>query len=98
MRTRFERRMADASWLRNDPNRVAGGLPFTESFFSTVAVLLAYADAERLIIETVTSPVPMTSTINRPAGGYSDLEDFDRTRAGDDRSEPRPFPGSLKAG
>ena len=28
--------MDDPSWLKNDPNRIAGGRPFTESFFTTV--------------------------------------------------------------
>lgn len=101
MQTRFARRMDDPSWLRNDPNKIAGGRPFTESYFATVAVLMAFADAERLIIETVRSPVPMTSTVQRPTANYTDLEDFDRgsqRAGGDDGGDSRAFSGSLKAG
>ena len=40
---------------------------------------MAFSEAERLVMECVESPVPMTSTtIQRPAGAYSDIENFDR--------------------
>jgi hypothetical protein len=65
IRSRFERRMSDMSWMKNDPNKIAGGRPFTESFYTTFAVLIAFADAERLTLETIHSPVPMTSSSAR---------------------------------
>lgn len=85
IRTRFERRIADLSWMRNDPNKIAGGRPFTESFYTTVAVLMAFADSERLAIETVHSPVPMTSSTARHllSNSFSDLEDLEREKRKD---------------
>jgi hypothetical protein len=77
IRSRFERRMSDLSWMRNDPNKIAGGRPFTESFFTTYAVLVAFADAERLSLETVHSPVPLTSTTSRVVFGNSNGEEGD---------------------
>lgn len=80
LRSRFENRMSDRAWLKNNPDRVAGGRPFTESFFATVAVLMAFADAERLMIECTQSPVPMTQTqFQRPAEGAGDFDDFERS-------------------
>jgi len=77
--SRFEGRMLDRSWLKNNPDKVAGGRPFTESYFATVAVLMAFSEAERLVMECVKSPVPMSSTtLQKPPGAYSDIEDFDR--------------------
>lgn len=107
LRSRFEGRLNDRSWLKNNPDRIAGGRPFTESFFATVAVLMAFADAERLMIECVQSPVPMTSTsVQRPAqtgSNYSDIEEFDRgerrrTTESRDESYKRKIAGSLRAG
>lgn len=101
MRARFERRMADLSWLKNDPNRVAGGRGFGESYYATVAVLLAFADAERLVLECAHSPVPMTSTTVRQisATSFGDIEDFDRER-NDAPEAPAPtqISGIINAG
>jgi hypothetical protein len=83
IRSRFERRMSDLSWMRNDPNKIAGGRPFTESFYTTYAVLIAFADAERLSLETVHSPVPFTITSARvpSAPGSADEFEGDNDRA-----------------
>ena len=83
IRSRFERRMSDLSWMRNDPNKIAGGRPFTESFFTTYAVLVAFADAERLSLETVHSPVSMTSTAIRTTigGSFNDEAEPEAERA-----------------
>ncbi len=103
LRSRFENRMSDRSWLKNDPNRIAGGRPFTESFYATVAVLLAFADAERLMIECVASPVPLTSTSVRTerSSTFRDIEEFDRgERNGTENgsSDPSRLSGTLRAG
>lgn len=104
IRSRFERRMTDLSWMRNDPNKIAGGRPFTESFYTTYAVLVAFAEAERLSIETVHSPVTMSSgsARNLIAATFSDEAEVE----GDARSRPAvnsdlgstTFSGSLNAG
>ena len=92
--SRFEGRLRDRSWLKSNPDKVAGGRPFTESYFATVAVLMAFSDAERLVMECVESPVPMTSTtVQRPAGAYSDIENFDRV---DRRREPQVSDPTLR--
>lgn len=100
MQTRFARRMDDLSWLKNDPTRIAGGRPFTESFFATAAVLMAFADAERLVIETVQSPVPLTSTSTRvpTRSAFTDIEEFDRTEMPDVGEATTRVSGTLKAG
>lgn len=103
LKARFENRMSDRSWLKNDPNRVAGGRPFTESFYATVAVLLAFADAERLMIECVASPVPLTSSNVRAdrSATFRDIEEFDRgerQRSENNPSDPTRLSGTLRAG
>lgn len=102
LRSRFENRLNDRSWLKNDPDRVAGGRPFEESFFATVAFLLAFADAERLMIECTHSPVPMTSTSVRHVvqADYSDLDDGERGEALQDGEPPhnKSISGTLRAG
>ncbi|MFH0945447.1 MAG: hypothetical protein V2A76_09650 [Planctomycetota bacterium] len=92
--SRFEGRLRDRSWLKSNPDKVAGGRPFTESYFATVAVLMAFSEAERLVMECVESPVPMTSTmVQRPAGAYSDIENFDRIDA---RRESAPSDSAIR--
>ena len=101
MQTRFARRMEDRSWLKNDPDKIAGGRPYTESFFATAAVLMAFSDAERLVIETVRSPVPMTSTSVKIPGGrssFADIEDFDRGDRKENSPDAGRVSGTLKAG
>ena len=98
----IENRMGDKGWLKNDPDRVAGGRPFTESYFATVAFLIAFSDTERVQMEFIRSPVPMTSSNVRTtvAGGYRDIEEFDRGEKS--RTEPASkdsnVSGSLRAG
>ena len=87
--SRFEGRLRDRAWLKSDPDKVAGGRPFTESYFASVAFLMAFSEAERLIMDCVSSPVPMSSTtLQRPTGAYSDIEDFDRDRRRTESSSP----------
>jgi len=103
IRSRFERRMSDLSWMKNDPNKIAGGRPFTESFYTTFAVLIAFADAERLSIETIHSPVPMSSTTARPAigGGFGEEAEAEGERASEAVNTDlgsTTFSGSINAG
>lgn len=92
LRARFEKRISDLTWLKNDPNRLAGGRPFTESYYATVAVLFAFAEAEKVVIETAHSPVPMAAQAGRSAmtPSFSDLDDFDR-----ERSVEAPVPSAV---
>jgi hypothetical protein len=81
LRTRFDRRMADTGWLKNDPNRVAGGRPFTENFFATVAFLMAFTEAEKLVFETVSAPVHSGVGLERNGSAprtFRDVDNFDR--------------------
>jgi hypothetical protein len=79
IRSRFERRLAKTDWLRNDPTRATGGKHFTESYFATVAVLMAFAEVEKLVFESVRSPLPLAGA-NRivSTDAYTELTDFDR--------------------
>lgn len=102
LKGRFESRMNDRGWLKNDPDKVAGGRPFTESYYATVAFLIAFADAERVQMEFVRSPVPMSAASVRNALGRSfrDIEEFDRgerTRS-EGEADRRDVSGSLRAG
>lgn len=105
LKSRFENRMTDRSWMKNNPDHVAGGRPFTESYYATVAVLVAFSDTEKVQMEFVRSPVPNTSSNIRTtvAGGYRDIEEFDRgektrTDASTNDNDRRNVSGSLRAG
>lgn len=104
LKARFEGRVADRSWLKNNPDRVAGGRPFTESYYATVGFLIAFADAERVQMEFARSPVPMTTTTVKSnlGKGFRDIEDFDRGERNrgesNDNQDRRDVSGSLRAG
>ncbi len=101
LKARFEKRISDISWLKNNPNHVAGGRRFTENFYATVAVLMAFAEVERLMFETVHSPVPNTQTNTRAQTTGSFVEDdFERSEGTPD-PEPQMKPriaGTINTG
>ena len=90
IRSRFERRLAKTDWLRNDPNRATGGKNFTESYFATVAVLMAFAEVEKLVFESVRSPLPLAGANRIVADSFNaELSEFDRPGIQDADGAPR---------